>query len=271
MNEDAGRQFFSVTLSREELLAVLDVLRATTIPGLEREPSGSLTPEQEAFALVVARRALLARNLAQVQPDGAFLLHRELLRAIGTCAYAQNSILVYHWSAGEQAPRTLFGHMRGDDVVTHARPGPVVHRFTLLPSRRELVEQVLAFCEVKDATQATVLDFLVPRQEFADARQLAGVGNTGAATDTLVTSGLPAEDAAKLVAAWAASPRVSALQTVTQQGNQPAQTQEFTLLQDGRYIWWIAPQADAGPKGPLHVRTMSVQAVRDLLVQSLGG
>jgi len=271
MNEDTGRQSFSVTLSREELLAVLDVLRATTIPGLDREPSGSLTPDQEAFALVVARRALLARNLAQVQSDGAFLLHRELLRAVGTCAYARSSILVYHWPAGEQAPHLLFGHLRGDDVVTHTRPGPVLHRFTLLPSRQELVDQVLAFCEVKDVTQVEVFDFLVPRQEFADARQLASVGNTAAAIGTLVQSGLPAESATTLVTSWAAAPRVSALQTITQQSNQMAQTQEFTLMQDGRSIWWIAPQADAGPKGPIRVRTMTVQAVRDLLTQSLGG
>lgn len=271
MKENTDLQHFSVVLSREELLAVLVALHATTIPGLEREPSGQLTPEQEAFAIVVARRALMARNLAQIQNDGTFLIHRELLRAVGTCAYARSSVLVYHWPSGEQTSLAFFGHVRENDVVIHTRPGLVLHRFTLVTSLQELVEQVLSFCEVEDAVADDIFDFFVPRQELADARQLASVADTSGAVSVLARSGVSEGDAAALIAAWAANPRVSAMQTIARQNDQMVKAQEFTLIQDGQRVWWIAPATNTDPKSPMHVRTTSVQAIRSLLISNLSG
>jgi hypothetical protein len=269
MNEDNSLQPLAVILSREELLAVLNVLRAPTIPGLDRELSGELTPEQEAFALVVARRALLARGLAQMQANGELLLHRGLLTAVGTCAYAQASILAYYWPAGAQAPERLFGHIRGDDVVVHTRPAPVLHRFTVLPSKDALVEHVLAFCQFEADPPVTRFDFAVPRQDFADARQLANAGNASAATGLLVQDGVPDAAAAALVTTWSAAPRVSVLQTLVQQGNQAVRAREFTLVQDGQTTWWVAPTPGAEANAPVWVKTVSADEIRALLADGL--
>ena len=269
MNDDTSLQPLTVILSREELLAVLNVLRAPLIPGLDREPSGELSPEQEAFALVVARRALLARELAQMRADGEFLVQRGLLAAVGACAYAQDSILAYTWPAGAETPDGLFGHIRGGDVVAHTRPTAVLHRFTLLPSKAALVAHVLAFCEFDAAPPAAACDFTVPRQDFADARQYASAGNSVAAIELLVRDGAPEAAAASLVATWAAAPRVSVLQTLIQQGNQAVRTREFTLLQSGQHAWWAAPGPGAEAKAPMRVKTASANDIRDLLTKSL--
>jgi hypothetical protein len=268
MNEDTSLPPLAVTLSREELLAVLNVLRAPTIPGLDREPSGELTPEQEAFALVVARRALLARELAQMRADGELLVRRGLLAAVGACAYAQDSILAYTWPAGAQAPLRLFGHIRGDDVVAHTRPAEVLHRFTMLPSKAALVAHVLAFCGFDAAAPTAAFDFTVSRQDFADARQYASAGNRVAAIELLVRNGAPEAAAASLVATWAAAPRVSVLQTLTQQGNQAVRTREFTLTHSGQHAWWAAPEPVAEAKAPIRVKTAGANNIRDLLTNS---
>jgi len=269
MNEDISLRPLTVMLSREELLAVLNVLRAATIPGLDREPSGGLTPEQEAFALVVARRALLARELAQMRADGEFLLQRALLAAVGACAYAQASILAYHWPWGAQAPLRLFGHVRGDDVVAHTRPDPVLHRFTVLPSNDALIEHVLAFCQFEAAPPRVAFDFTVPRQDFADARQFAIAGNATAATALLVQDGVPDAAAVALVATWAAAPRVSVLQTLIQQGNQAVREREFTLVRDDQTAWWVAPTPGAEAQAPVRVKTASGDEIRALLAGGL--
>jgi hypothetical protein len=268
MNEDNSLQPLAVILSREELLAVLNVLRAPTIPGLDRELSGELTPEQEAFALVVARRALLARGLAQMQADGELLMHRGLLTAVGTCAYAQASILVYYWPSGAQAPERLFGHIRGDDAVAHTRPGPVLHRFTVLPSKDVLVEHVLAFCQFEAGPPVAIFDFTVPRQDFADARQFADAGNASAATALLKQDGVSDAAAESLVTTWAAAPCVSVLQTLTQQSNQAVRALEFTLVQSGQNAWWAAPMPGEEANTPIRVKTASASDIRDMLTKS---
>ncbi len=265
MTENTGFQPLILTLSREELLAVLAVLRATTIPGLEREPSGELTPEQEAFALVVARRALLARELAQLRADGEFLLHRALLTAVGVCAYARDSILAYHWPSGALAPARLFGHVRGADAVTHTTPEPVLHRFVLLASRDELVEQVLTFCEFRETPPAANLDFIVPRQIFADARLLAGRGDAPAAQTLLTQDGVSESAATALVSTLTSAPRVSVLQMLTQANDQTVRTREFTLIQDQSTAWWLAPMFDGEAKAPVRVKTVTGSEMRAVL------
>ena len=269
MNEDTSLQPLTVTLSREELLAVLDLLRAPTIPGLDREMSGEPTPEQEAFALVVARRALLARGLAQMQANGEFLLHQGLLKSVGTCAFARASILAYYWPAGAQVPERIFGHVRGGDTVAHTRPATVLHRFTGLPTKDALVEHVLAFCKFDASPPMIAFDFTVSRQGFADARQFTQAENAAAATALLVQEGVPNAAAASLVTAWAAAPRISVFQTLTQQGNQAVRTREFTLIQDGQTAWWVAPTPGAGAKTPVRVKTASSDEIRALLADGL--
>ncbi len=262
MNDATALPQPAVTLSREELLAVLNVLRAAGLPGLENEPSAELTPEQEEFAIVIARRALLARGLARIRADGEFLLQRGLLAAIGACAYPQLSMAAYTWAPGADTPQRLFGHVRAGDCVAHAPVDSVLHRFTVLPSQAALVEQVLMFCEFNPAPPPAVYDFAVPSEEYVRVRERAMAGDTTSAREVLAQVGAPEEGAAWLAAAWASAPRVSVLQTLARQENQTARVHEFTLVQSGQQGWWAAPTS---PEGPVRVRTISGGEIRDLL------
>ena len=91
MNDKNEFEPVDLLLSREELLLLLDLLQANTIPGLEVDPFGELNDAQRQLAIVWAGRALRARELAQLNEAGELMVHDDLLTAVGTCAYADKA------------------------------------------------------------------------------------------------------------------------------------------------------------------------------------
>jgi hypothetical protein len=234
MNGERTNEPITLLLSREELLCVLDLLQADTIPGLDDDPLGELTPEQRALALIWAERALRARGLARVQDDGAVALDNALLTAVGVSAYPQSAVFVYHWPAGAEVPTRYFGRVRGNDVVTHSRPEDVLHRFTLLPSKTDLVKQTLAMCEYRDTPDSPSFEFTLPGADLARARELAEAGETDQAREALAAGGAAPAAAAAFAQTLSEAPRVSILQTVRGQTGDGVERRDFTLLQTER-------------------------------------
>jgi hypothetical protein len=266
MNGDHTERL-SILLSQEELLAVLDVLRVRFIPGLDAEALEGPTEEQQQLMLAVARRALQARELAQVREDGGFLLHRALLTTVGVCAYSESAALVYHWPAGGHQATRFFGHIRGDEVVAHTRPDLALHHFALLASKEQLITRLLNVCEYQESPASERLELTVTREAFIRARELAGARNEAEATHILAEGGA-VEAAHALAHALAESPPVSVLQLLKQNGNESVQSRQFTLLQNGRHAWFVLPlsgEADA----PLLVRTTTTEEVHSALLEWL--
>ena len=265
-NENAG-QPVNLLLSREELLFILNLLQAQFIPGLDPDPLGELTPEQRPLALTVAGRALRARELAQVQTDGEWVLHNNLLAAIGSCAYAQSVISVFHWPPnGGDTPTRYFGHIRGDDIVAHTRPEDVLHRFALLPSQEQLMAEILTLCNYENGVAATTLELTVPSAVFAEVRELAG-GDTAKAVELLVSHGATSETAKAFVDTLAGSPSVSILQTLKQQEDGAVQKQDLTLLQSGHQAWLIIASPDEA--APLRIKSTTKAELRAALAKGL--
>jgi hypothetical protein len=264
MNGNSALESINILLSREELLFILDLLQADFIPGLEADPRGELTAEQRALALTVAGRALWARQLAQLNSNGEWLIHNDLLTIVGGCAYAQEVISVYHWPANETFPHRLFGHIRENDVVIHTRPADVLHRFTLLSSKAELITQVLALCEFEGGSASPPRQLTVPGNDFAKIQALAGAGDAAGVVDMLATTGTATEAAQAFGATLASSPRLSIMQVVKQQANGAAQ-KDFTLLQNGHYAWLIHAPASAAGDPLLSIKTTTRDEVIALL------
>jgi hypothetical protein len=255
MNDQITSQPLTVTLSREELLAVLEVLQATFIPGLDEDPLGEMTPQGRELAVTVARRALEARELGQVGEDGQFLVHRAVLTAVGACAYSQSAVIAFHWPSGSEEATRFFGHLREGDVVIHTRPTDVLHRFALLPSRDALIGQLLDFCEAGEAGDEPAAEFKVRRDDFGRARDAATAGAPAEAAGILCETGADQAAAESLAATLAASPRVSVVQTLKGAGGQEIATREFTLIQNGGHAWWLLPQGGGAAAGD----TLTVQ------------
>ncbi|GAB4452856.1 MAG: hypothetical protein Kow0031_35170 [Anaerolineae bacterium] len=256
----------NILLSREELLLVLDLLQAETIPGLDPDPTlGDLTPDQRSLALTVAERALRARELVQVQDGGELIVHRRLLTAVGVCAYPNSAVLVYHWPSQADLPVRYFGHLRGNDIVAHSVPDSTLHLFSLLPSREQLVGQVLAVAQVEEVA-AEAIEFSVPAAVLGQAREQANAAQAEAALATLTGSDVPAEAAQAFAASLSGGPRITILQLLKQQPGGAAR-QDITLLQNGSAAWLVSqPSTETDT---LRVKTTTPAELSALLAGAL--
>lgn len=255
----------TLLLSREELLFALNLLEAQFIPGLDPDPLGELTPAQRSLALTVAGRALRARELAQIQSNGDWLLHNDLLATVGGCAYAQSVISVYHWAAMAETPARYFGHIRDSLMIAHMRPEDVLHRFTLLPSREQLLAQILAFCEYEAGVDSPALELTLPAAVFGPVRELAAAGDLSKAVELMGAHAATPETAKLFAETLAGSPRISILQTLKQQGDGTVQKRDVTLLQNNNRAWLIIAAPDEG--GPLQVKSTAGDELQRLLAE----
>ena len=264
MNGDNELEPINLLLSREELRLVLNSLETDFIPGLDADPLGELSPDQDGLVLTIAGRALRARELARPEADGALAFHNALLTLVGVCAYSQNVLFAYHWPPDQIIPRRYFGHIRGEDIVAHTRPEDVLHLFSLLSSKAQLIDQALNACEFEERPASAAYEFSLSNDAFASVRELAGNGEADQAIDLLLEHGAPPETAKAFVATLTDSPATSILQTVKQAGDGTVQKRDFTLLRNSRETWLGLAAADE-EGGPLQIKTTTREELRTLL------
>ncbi|MBX3010473.1 MAG: hypothetical protein KF832_03160 [Caldilineaceae bacterium] len=238
-----GTQPIHVLLSREELLLILQQLQASGLAGLDDDPAGELTAEQQTLALRVAERALRARELAQLRPNGELAIHTALLAAVAVCAYPQQTLFAYHWpDSGSDAMVRYFGYGRQQELVAHSRPADVLHLFTRFADPVPLVAQVLALCGWEESPVANFLPFPVAPALFGEVRQWASAGNVTGALERLRTQRIPIESARAFVMTLAEGPRLSIIQ-MRKQENGGVSAQDVTLVQNSQRSWLVRPTA----------------------------
>ncbi len=269
MNGDNELEPVNLLLSREELRLVLNSLETDFIPGLDAEPLGELTSDQDGLVLTVAGRALRARELARPEEDGELAFHNALLTMVGVCAYSENVIFAYHWPPNQIIPRRYFGHIRGEDIVAHTRPEDVLHLFSLLPSKAQLIDQVLTACEFEERPSSGPFEFSLSSDTFASVRELAGNGEADKAIDLLVENDTPLETAKAFVATLSDSPSTSILQTVKQPGDGTVQKRDFTLLQNSRQTWLGLAATGEAENGLVRIKTTTRDELQARLAEWL--
>lgn len=252
-----------LSLSREELVFVLDVLQAKFLPGLDEDPEGEVGKEQQALVKRTVRRTLQARELLRVRANGEYALHNTLLRAVGVCAYPQTTIFVYHWAPGESVPARIFCHIRGRDGVIHERPDPVIHRFSVV-SAAAVAQSVLDICGVQPAKESSEQEMSVENQVFLQARQFATDGKIKEANQLFIGAGASPKLAEDFVGSLAGVSAISILQVVKQDG-QAHSKQDVTLVQNGVHNWIVQPFTSE-TDSPLLVRSLHVERLREILV-----
>ena len=246
-------------LSQDELVYILSLLSVTTLPGLEDDPAGEMTPEQQAVAHRVASRGLRARLLASLREDGEVVLQNNLLAAVGTCAFSQHAIFVNHWAINQTLPTPFFAHIRENNTVVHTRPADVLHFFALLPAATDLLQQILSFCEYTDAPASNPYTLKLPSALLTQVREKAEMGAKADAVNLMTATGNVAESAQAFGDTLATQYRASSVQLAKQKNGQTEQ-QDILLLQDNQYRWLISsPEAD----------TVTIQSVTGANIQEL--
>lgn len=137
----------SVILSREELSFLLFLVKANFIPGMDSDPAGEPTPEQQKRSLAEAERALRARDLAKVDENGDVAVREKLLLMAGVCAYSELTITLHQFPSQRQ-PRRVFWHIQSGVIVMHTRPEPPLHGLEFLLGRDGLHNNILQACQM---------------------------------------------------------------------------------------------------------------------------
>ena len=254
----------SFLLSREELILLLDLLEIESIPGLDPDPLGELSDDQRALALIWAGRALQARELATVADDGSLLVNEQLLTAVGTCAYWETAVTVFHWSAPGSTPQRLFGYVGNGKVTTHARPAGVLHRVSTLPTAADLINELMTFNQCQSLPETPNAQFELAQDVFVQARELAESQDVEASEKVLSEGGLPEDNAKMITAVLSGKPRMSIWQIVQQAENGESTAHEYTLLQNDQAAWLI--QLNTGEEA-VHLQTITTTAIKELLTQ----
>lgn len=262
MNGDTP-QPINILLSRDELLYVLNSLKATFILGLDSDPAGDRNDEQQALAMTIASRALRARGLAQLVENGQLTIHNALLAAVGVCSYPQQTLSVYHWPSQQTYTTRYFAHLRGNEIITHTRPEDVLHLLARLPSKRFLVEQVVRLCQCNDVQPAQPLAWQITAQQFGAARQLAEQGKTAEAVALLDQSNDSGSPLQPLVDSLAHTPHVSVVQALKRQSSGMVEKKECTVIQNSAHPWLIQPIPDQ--TGTLLVKATTKAEIQSLL------
>ena len=270
--ETASQKPVNVILSRDELALVLSLLQVQTVPGLEPEPLGQRTPEQEDTAFVVAARGLRARNLAQArpanQPEGARLtVHVGILAAVSACAFSTAALFVYHWPSQSPLPLRIFGHVRDGVFVIHTPQEDVLHRFTMLASQEQLVDQALAVCQLAEQPAVLAGELRLAGSDFARLRDLTEQGDLEQARSLLALNSASQELINSLLATLASKPQVTIVQTLQASEAGVAARRDFTLVQDTSALWLVEPVD--GDASLLVARQVTRGDVRVLLLGSL--
>jgi hypothetical protein len=224
----------SVILSRDELSFLLFLLKATFIPGLDPDPMGEPTPEQQKRNLAQAERALRARDLAKVDESGNVVVREKLLLMTGICAYPELTITLHQFPSQGQ-PKRVFWHVRSGVIVMHTRPEPPLHGLEFLPGRDNLHAHILTSCLVTEKTTVPLAPIQATNALIKDVRESAPK-DVEKAIQTLTSQGATLESAQEISRVLAGEYTVSALHLAAKQENDGLR-EAMTILTGSSSVW----------------------------------
>ncbi len=189
-----------LTISQEELYFLLVLLKSRGIPGMEGIFEPDATEIERTHILDAARRALVARNIVTIHPDGRVTMDDFSLAVIGTCVRPLFSVIMEN--TGLDRSSGVFWHAIKGLIVEHTIPQQGIHRFRALPADTDLVCRLIGAAEVKLRDEAGLVEEGVVMQEaFERARKTARDGGDEAAgSEALKQGGLSIQAAKKLAA-----------------------------------------------------------------------
>jgi hypothetical protein len=226
----------NVLLSREELLFLLYVLKTDFIPGLDADPLGNLTNDQKKLSLVFAERALRARELAGVDPQGGLVVREALMLLIATCAYSDLMISAHHFPSN-QAPQQAFWHVRSGVVVLHTRPEAPLHHFAFVPDRAILQQQIFDSCHLAQLDECQDYpEIITTHAVLKTAREGAGQ-NKSQTIEMLVSNGIATEAAAEISNILSGEHTATTLHLAALKTELPPLQESVTILSGPTSTW----------------------------------
>lgn len=237
----APDETLSVILSREELSFLLFLLKATFIPGLDPDPVGEPSPEQQKRNLALAERALRARDLVKVDENGDVVVREKLLLMAGVCAYPELTIALHQFPSRGQ-PKRIFWHIQSGVIMMHTRPEPPLHGLEFLSGRDNLHDRILASCLVTEKPLVPMAPIRTTNALIKDVRESAPM-DMKKAVQVLVSQDVSLESAQEISQVLAGEYTVSALHLAARQENESFR-ESMTILTGSSSTWLMTSAKD---------------------------
>lgn len=255
-----------VLLSYNELLVILRLLGAGGLPGAGPDPLGELSAEQQAYGLMVAERALRARELARSDEGGGLLVQRGVLELVGSCVLAQGTLIVTHVHTGDGRAAQWFGHRLDATFVAHLLPDPVLHQFTQVGDRDGLVKLIGDLSAWPDCPADSAASLVLPGEVIAAVREQAPQ-NRAAAAELLVAADAEGASAAALLDVLAQPYGVTVIQAIHRRDADAAAVASVTVLSHAGGLWLMTEVA-GGQAGSYRL-TPATRAEAETLIRQL--
>ena len=136
----------SLSFAQEELVLLLKLFDATTIPGMGKEPLAGLSEEQQKLLLSSAERNLKARGVLAVLNHEQIHVDQFTIALIGPCVFPEYSILISQIILGQE-PRSHYFHHGNRMVIEHFLSDLALHTFVALPGRVAVEQRLMTLLE----------------------------------------------------------------------------------------------------------------------------
>lgn len=238
----------SLTLSIEELLFLLRLMRAETLPGLPEKPFEDMTPEQTAASLVAAERGLQDRGLVHIdEAEHRVEIDVVCMALLGVCMIPRFSILVTFQSAGDP-PRARYYHAGSDLVVEHTSPKPGLHTFVGAARIEDFAAPMVELLALPQRSSRKDMAAQIRQDCLAQAREQARSGDGDAVIMRLTAGGL-AQRVAASMAATLQQPTLSiSLTRLERSSHNRSAVDGFALLEGANVLWALSPES-SDPQG----------------------
>lgn len=261
MTDAANKIPPGLALSREELWAVMRLLKAPWVPGIEPlDVEHPLAPEQ-AQAVEEGARALMARGFLTVaapatpnQPTEAEL-PAPVIALVGVCATSPYDLFLS--LRRPQPPQAAHLHQQGALGVIHTMPQPDIHLFEPLAGRAGVMAAAEELLGLEAQKPAPLADGVIAAPKLRQVHQSAGA--PPATIIQMLREGGLASPLAEAVTAALTTARATGIVTVLRPSAGPTGGATLGVIVAPEVCFTLTPDAEAAR---YTVKPSSAEAIR---------
>lgn len=183
---------------RDELIFLLRLMRAFTLPGLGDDPLAGFTQEEATAALMAAEQSLKARGIIDVSDkEERVKLDQITYILVGSCIRPLASIYVSSIGAGGTGAIKYY-HISPHLTVEHSFPEVGVDGFFAAPNPIPMLSRILDLMAL-DGSKPAAAPFEIEQSILDQAKAAAQAGNRKSALDCLKKSSADSRSATGFV------------------------------------------------------------------------
>ena len=200
-----------LTVTRDELLALLQIMGASTMNGLPNEPLAGLAERERAERLNSGLQTLLNRNLAEARDANQLVLDDTLVALVGSCVIPAATLLLSALQP-DGANEPHYFNAAPQILVEHELPSAGIHTFRYLSDGSALQSRVQSFLAgLQPISVATEFSITLSDERLTVVLQAARANQPAQAVNTLMAEKWPEAEARAFVEAAAGFPIYTAI------------------------------------------------------------